>query len=357
VLQTNGEDLLLLADYGAFRYGIGSFKKIEIDPAKPLRVSSTNQLPDFKSVVLLLSRQAWASNLEQVPATVIDKGMLRHVPYVSFRCADDYEVNIYGDLEHPAGIEAGVYRKLVDDATAKKNCLSLVGELLGRQGEKDTLQALNLEKDSKTMQGLTFEITPPTAEDAYKGWWISVYSESKLNLARASDEEMRQISVPKASATKEGDWSARELELSRPALANTITFTNKSGLVIRDAEVVRINEGVSLVWRDAGGGGVVKLFDLPPDLRARFGYDHDKSAAVEAAEEAAKARDWQQAQAQARVVQAAKQPEVPSPAVQAADAPSYSYSGPSGRGSVYVHGYTKQNGTYVQPYTRSAPRR
>lgn len=34
-----------------------------------------------------------------------------------------------------------------------------------------------------------------------------------------------------------------------------------------------------------------------------------------------------------------------------------SYSTPSSGGSVHVKGYTRKNGTYVRPHTRSAPRR
>lgn len=66
---------------------------------------------------------------------------------------------------------------------------------------------------------------------------------------------------------------------SRP----TITFTNKSGEVISDAEVVRTNDGVSLVWEKDGGaaGGVVRLEDLPEPLREQFGYDADKTAAAD----------------------------------------------------------------------------
>jgi len=76
---------------------------------------------------------------------------------------------------------------------------------------------------------------------------------------------------------------AGELVPASSAPTPTITFTNKSGMLISDAEVVRTNGGVSLVWEKEGGasGGVIRLEDLPEVLRVRFGYDSTKTAAAD----------------------------------------------------------------------------
>ncbi len=50
--------------------------------------------------------------------------------------------------------------------------------------------------------GLTLEITPPTAEDAYQGWWVSVYNRRMLDAQRASDKEMAAITVSKSSIAR-----------------------------------------------------------------------------------------------------------------------------------------------------------
>ncbi len=96
--------------------------------------------------------------------------------------------------------------------------------------------------------------------------------------------------APSASGTAAGGLT-QALPASRPA----ITFTNKSGLLISDAEVVRTNDGVSLVWEKNGGasGGVVRLEDLPEDLQARFGYDPAKTAAADELDKQRRAQ-WQQ---------------------------------------------------------------
>jgi hypothetical protein len=133
-------------------------------------------------------------------------------------------VNIYGDLDQPAGIEAGVYRKLLGDSSAENNCINLLCDLLGQARDRETIRALDRQKDLRTRDGLAFEITPPSAEDAYTGWWVSVYSEQGLNRARASNEELKQIAVPKAAVGQgkvPSDWSADEIKLARQTLPVT----------------------------------------------------------------------------------------------------------------------------------------
>ena len=105
-----------------------------------------------------------------------------------------------------------------------------------------------------------------------------MFSEKKLNGSRSSDKELKEISVPIAQAangTKSSDnaeWSAVKIKLARPSKPETITLTSPSGEVVRDAEVVRVDDNAHLIWRRGASGGMVRLADLPADLRNRFGY-------------------------------------------------------------------------------------
>jgi hypothetical protein len=292
VLQTNFNEntILLLRDYGTADYYMPIVTEIKIESQGSVVVTpNTNRTPNWKHIVLNLSKQPLAQNLKQIPATVIDKGILRNVPYVSFRGGEDYEVNIYGDLDNPAGFEVGVYRKLLVDGAAKENCLQFVESLLYDSADKETLGKLKREKDGATRNGLTFEITPPTDEDAYLGWWISIYDENRLDLARASESELERISTaktpttPKPTTTQENrGWSAEEMKLARP----------------------------------------VQTYQTP-SYPARSTYNPPRPAA-------------------------------PSTTYNSrGSSPSPTYTG----GRVYVRGYTRKDGTYVQPHTRSAPRR
>jgi hypothetical protein len=358
VLQTNGDNIVLLTDYGTLTYSRGLVKEIIVEQTKKAKQSASGRFPDSRNIILLLNRQPWASNLKQIPATVIDKGILKNVPYISFRCGSNYEVNIYGDLDHPAGIEAGVYHDLVNDPSAKANCITLIQDLLTHIDDRAVVGSLNTDKDLKTQDSLTFEITPPEGEDAYGGWWISVYSEPSLNFARASDQEMNQISTPKSqpiTATNITGWTVEDLKLARPSsrYPTTITFTDTSGQIVTNAQVVRVNDGVSLIWRDGVSGGLLKLADLSEALRKQFGYDPAKAAAADEA-------DRQKKEESAQAYVAAQQAAIANAQEQSVS-DSYgggsAYGGYSGGGRVYVSGYTRSNGTYVAPYTRSYPRR
>jgi hypothetical protein len=355
VLETNVNNVLLLTDYGTIKYPVAAVKEIRIDQSSLVEAVITNTLPDSKTIILRLHKQPWATDLKQIPATIIDKGILKNVPYISFRCGGDYEVNIYGDLDHPAGIEAGVYRKLISDDTAKRNCAAFVRVLLGQDADKSMIQKIDFSKDLKTNSSLTFEVTPPTAEDAYGGWWLSVYSEQKLDLARATDDELKYITADKTKPVGGQNpeaWTADELALARSAKSypTTITFTDSSGEVTTDAKVIRVIDGSGIIWRKGASGGLLKLSSLPEGVRAQFGYDPVKAKAADVAEQ--KRKDQLAAAiAQNNAAQIAQ--------FQDTSYASDGYSGgtSSSGGGVYVRGYTRSNGTYVQPYTRSSPRR
>ena len=204
--------------------------------------------------------QAWAKDLKQIPSTVIDNGVLRFVPYTSYR-AGEYELNVYGDPAQPACVEIGIQGALLKKPEARRQCLALVTALLDSADDRKLLASLNLEVDKKTRDGLTFEITPPTAPDAYGGWWVSVYDEKALDRARATPAELRAITttrdaVKKASPPSDakgpavepiaaGRWGADDLTQARTRkdvaeekqAVYSPTFTKKDGVYVPDRTV------------------------------------------------------------------------------------------------------------------------
>jgi hypothetical protein len=365
VLQTNDDQIVLLTDNAAFNFKKSNLEEIKVEPTQASQTAKTERLPDFKKAVLFLSKQSWATNLTPIPATVIDKGVLRNVPYSSFHCGEDYEINVYGEPDHPAGLEIGVYRKLLDDQNAKMSCLKFIGDLLSESADKDMVWNLSQKTDYKNRNDLTFEVTPPTDMDSYGGWWISVYSEADLSRARATDDELKKISIAKAEASMPSSdsnnlsaWSLKDLKSARAA-TKTITFVNSSGMVISNAEVVRVIDGVGLIYKNGPTSGrMVRLADLSENLRSEYGYDAAKTEAADALAKQRKA-EWQQ---QVLAAQAAQQYQPDATAQYSSLYPQYYDSGDysagySGGGRVYVHGYYRSNGTYVNSYTRSSPHR
>ncbi len=199
--------------------------------------------------------QAWAKDFKQIPSTVIDVGVLRNVPYTSYR-AGEYELNVYGDPDRPVCVEIGIHGALLKSADARKNCLALMTALLEDADDRKVLALLKLEVDKETRKGLTFEVTPPTAPDAYGGWWISIYDEKALDGARATPEELKALTTTRDDVKKQstpgnvdaisaGQWSAEDLANARKAkdvaeekqAVYSPTFTKKDGKYVPDRTI------------------------------------------------------------------------------------------------------------------------
>lgn len=173
-------------------------------------LAHSTRLPAFESMLEVVARQPWLSQVRQVPATVISIGDLRDIPYVSHR-AGDIEFNVYGDPHHPAGIEVGIYKADADEAT-REQLRSLIVDVLSSPEDKAALRALSLEKDWTEIGGLHFNIDPPSAADSFGGWWVTVYDRDALDRARASAAELGSLTTavtPTTTATDSG-WSASD---------------------------------------------------------------------------------------------------------------------------------------------------
>lgn len=182
--------------------------------------STADRLTDLWRAVDIASIEDWGTELDQIPATVVDVGVMKYVPYQSFR-AGDYEFNVYGDPDHPAGLEIGVYQSLLKNPKAKQRCLEFMASLLPDAGDRCLLRSLNQRQDLQKRGSLTLEVTPETAEDAYGGWWISVYDPEILDKSRASPKELATITVSKQATAKptpgvSPSWTPHQLAQARP---------------------------------------------------------------------------------------------------------------------------------------------
>jgi hypothetical protein len=237
VLQESANNIVLTLGYGTVtlpRDKVGSIEKKPVDPALWPKPEPAQRIPDQLTVTKKLAEQAWATNLTQIPATVIDKGVLANVPYASFQCGGGYELNIYGDPDLPAGFEIGVAGTLVNDRNARSNCVAFIASMLS-ESDAEVVNSLNRRKDVFIRKDVTFEITPPSTEDSYGGWWVSVYQKGQLDAVRATPVEIKEITVakaevetppkamptPSAAETDADDelssWTPADIEKSRPA--------------------------------------------------------------------------------------------------------------------------------------------
>jgi len=165
------------------------------------QAASAQALPSRAKCRAAAAAKPWAKDFKQIPSTVIDKGVLRDIPYLSYR-AGNYELNVYGDPAAPACFEIGIHKELLQGTEARKNGLDLVSSLLDDPEDRKLLASLKPAGEKKVRNGITYEITPPTAEDAYGGWWVSVYNEPLLNTSRATPEELSAITTKRTDVQR-----------------------------------------------------------------------------------------------------------------------------------------------------------
>ena len=153
-----------------------------------------SRLPAMEAVVKAAQAQPWGAELKQIPATVIEVGELASVPYLSF-AGDNVELNIYGDPAKPAGIEVGTKNESPEFRAALK---TFIGGLLNEADRKplDTIP----EGKEAVADGMSLEITPPTAPDGFGAWWVTASHPAGVAGSKATVGEMNEMAQPAPSA-------------------------------------------------------------------------------------------------------------------------------------------------------------
>jgi hypothetical protein len=224
VLQQDSNGVLMQMEYGTFRYPMAMVRDVKKEAAAAPHVSNNGQaIPDWAQIVSLLANTGWAPEIKQVPATVINHGNFKHVPYVSFRCAyGGYEVNVFGDLNNPAAIQIGAMGYLKDSDTAKSNCVNFICAVLANAADRKLVRALNWnQKDVQSSGGMNFETLLPGETGSYGGWWVSVYDPTALAAAPASETELLALAQPRAAAPAQPAVTNMDSAAAQPAPATT----------------------------------------------------------------------------------------------------------------------------------------
>jgi hypothetical protein len=201
IIHDQDGDVVVRLKYATVELEKGEIESIEKKEGAAAPGAPAVRLPRWDRCVEVGKSKTWEGKWSQVPALVVEEGPLKNVPYMSFR-SGNYEFNLYGDPDAPAGIELGVYKDLLKSDAAKKQCLEAVAALLVNPKDAEVVKGLGLAETKKELNGMVFEITPDTAPDAYGGWWISVYDSALIEKARASQEELDRITATREDMEK-----------------------------------------------------------------------------------------------------------------------------------------------------------
>jgi len=204
VLKQDDDGVLIQLESGTHRYPPSWLKAVKKEPAAAPHVSNNGQrIPDWAQIVTLLANNKWSDGLKQVPATMIENGIWKNVPYISFQCrSGGYELNIFGDLSNPAAVQIGAMSYLKASDEARSNCVNFICSVLANADDRKMVRALNWnQKDTEKNAGMTCETIQPGEFGSYGGWWVSLYEEKALAAARASDAELLVLAQPPVAAS------------------------------------------------------------------------------------------------------------------------------------------------------------
>lgn len=230
VMFENEDHVLLGQRSGTFVVPRGDVREIRrrsAGAAKQVEAKS-ERFPAFHTMLAVIARQPWVKDLRQVPATVVDTGELRNIPYISHK-AGSIEFNVYGDPDHPAGVEIGIYEASPDEAT-RTQLRTFMVDLFPSAADKAAIQGLGLDDDSRQQDGLTFDVDPPSAQGAYGGWWLTIYDGGALDRARASAEELKTV-----TSSSDDTYRSRRAKSSTSRSIYVRGYVRKNGMYTRPA--------------------------------------------------------------------------------------------------------------------------
>jgi hypothetical protein len=177
------------------RYRISEFPKTQIvrifdgvDVGMEFtEVGKKGDLPSWRVMVNDIRNNDEVKSLAQIPATFIDNGYLKNVPYLSFRINHYIEMNVYGEPDEPAAIEFGVYGKLSSSDKLRRTLRSFMAGFLSSREEVSAIYSIPFSGGEKSAGDFRIRITPASAPDAYRAWWICLYNPKTLEAARVGD--------------------------------------------------------------------------------------------------------------------------------------------------------------------------
>jgi hypothetical protein len=184
-------------------------------------INRKGKLPSWRVIANDLRTNDAIKSLVEIPATVIDVGDFKNVPYKSFRVNNDVELNIYGDPEDPAGVELGIYGPRSAKKQLRKTLRGYLAGFLTTRKEIAALYSLGLDKGITQVGNITLEITPKDAPDAYGAWWVSLYNRKDLDRVRLNDAEYAMLARPvnevidKRGRVISGGWSEKDARRSK----------------------------------------------------------------------------------------------------------------------------------------------
>ncbi len=226
ILRNSADAVLIQTGKNELEVPKSSIRRIHDAPDHGVafdRVTKPGRLPQWRSIVHDFRNHDAIQSFVMIPATAVDNGIFRNIPYLSFRFNERGELNVLGDPEDPVGLEFGLYGKKSFGARQKRVIREFLAGHLHTREEIAALYSLDLKGGTARAGNLVFTITPPDAPDAYGGWWVSIYDAKRLDSARLSDAAYAKVTRPFDQVNrKDGSLRAENAAANKDWLARTM---------------------------------------------------------------------------------------------------------------------------------------
>lgn len=216
ILQNTPDVVVIQTDTGEAHLPKDYIRRIDDAPngeAVFADIVPRDELPSWRSVVHDLRTNDSVRRFEQIPPTAIDKGLLRNIPYLSFRANNKWEFNVYGNPDKPVAIEFGLFGA---ERPGDKQRQLFREFIAGHLQDKNQIRALySLNPQKRTARGgkLAFRLIRPGDPDSYGGTWIVVYRPDLLPGARLADKAYANLTRPfEAVNNPDGSLRADKME-------------------------------------------------------------------------------------------------------------------------------------------------
>ena len=199
ILQNTRDMVVLETEHGEARIPKEYIRRINDAPNDEFvfaDIVGKNELPSWRSIVHDLRIHDSVRVFEQIPPTAIDSGLLRNIPYLSFRANEKWELNVYGKPERPVAIEFGIYGASGPDEQTRRTFREFIAGHLHSKEQIAALYSLGPRKQDARAGKLAFRLIRPDDPDGFDGTWFVVYRPDAIDAARLPDKTYAAITRP-----------------------------------------------------------------------------------------------------------------------------------------------------------------
>lgn len=157
-------------------------------PPEPPRIQKLD------AVMAAAEQYPCVAGMHSIPSTVVDIGVFGNVPYQSFSNGS-VELNAYGDPDDLVGLEAGTQ---TEDPALQQCLIQFIAAQPLMAADQQRAQRMTPVPVLDQQPGLSIEVTPKEAPDAYGAWWISLERPEAIAWAKAPPEEVAAVTTPQA---------------------------------------------------------------------------------------------------------------------------------------------------------------